>query len=409
MPEFTIEMLWDCAVCQAERNGGLERHCRNCGHPKDDRDREYMPENVTVSMALEGDKRRRAEAGPDWKCAYCGSLQNPLNKCCTECGVPQGEKAKKAWDAKTEEATFEPTTGAKTTGRSFTEHVEPGPVATSSVSDRPREDTPAKAYAAGDTFTVPRRTGYLKRVLIAIPCVLALAVLMWLLFRTREVNAHVTAVTWRHDVKIDRYSVYHHDGWNPDPGAFNVRDDGSRVHHYDHVKVGSHNEPQDVSYDCRCKTIKGVCHTTPVKCKPNKNGTASCTGGDEVCAPDTEKCDTCWKKQDHWVDDYEDQPRYQHYYDWDVWEWHYNRTVSHSGQSVAEDWPSADELSPPVLGAGEQEREGGRSTDHHVTFSDGKDTWDITPDACQEFERYPVGSVWHLKIGVAHGVEVLPK
>lgn len=407
MPVFEIEMLWDCDVCKATLNRGLERHCRNCGHPKDDRDREYMPDNVTIQMALEGDKKRRAEAGPDWKCLYCGSLQNPLNKCCTECGVPQGENAKKAWDAKTEEATFDPTTGAQISHAAFTEHVEATGAAT-------RVDTPSKAYVAGyrdnaADIKIPRfaMARYVKRAFIAAPCIAIFGVLMWLLFRTKVENVRVSTVSWKHDVKIERYQVFHHDGWSPETNAFNVHDEGSRIHHYDHVKTGSHNEPTDDPYDCKCKTVPGKCHTTKVTCKPNGNGTATCSGGDQVCDPDTEKCQTCYKKTDHWVDDYQDVPRYQDYYEWDVWDWGYNRTVTHSGASTTEDWPSGAELQAP-LRDGEREREAGRNVTHKVTFSNGNDTWEITPDSCQEFERYPVGTPKKIKVGVAHGVEVLP-
>ena len=408
MPEFTIEMLWDCAVCKAKRNLGLERHCRNCGHPKDDRDPEYMPDNVTVADALEGDKRRRGLAGPDWKCAYCGSLQNPLNKCCTECGVPQGEKAKKAWEAPVTTATFEPTTGTKTSSETHTEHVE-----------EPKRDTPVKAFTAGyrdnaADLPIPRLSMSLaakRALIIGPPAIILFGLLLWLVFRTKVVDAHVTAISWTHSVKIERYQVWHHDGWYPEQGAFNVQNDGRRIHHYDHVKVGSHTENYTARVACGsdCRTVRGSCTTTPVRCTSNRNGTANCSGGDRVCDPDRQECTTryCDEPRTRSVDDYEDQPRYQDYYEWDVWDWGYNRTVVSSGSTTQENWPSDDALKPTHLNTGEQERESGRVADHDVTFSDGKDSWHLHPSTCVEFERYPVGGAWRIKVGLAHGVEVL--
>lgn len=423
-------MLWDCSdpFCGAKRLGGLERHCRNCGRPKGDLAREYMPDNVTIANALDGEKKRRAEAGPDFKCKFCDSLQNALNKCCTECGAPQTEGTK-AWAAKEESATFDSSSGNKTAD--VEKNVDIAPIAPSDPFKEDREeyealhgpidpprDTPTKPVTsyrenAADIpipgFSMAR---WKKRTFVAVPCVVLTILLAWLIFHTRVVDVKVSSVSWTHKVLIDRYAVWHRDGWVPDPNAFNVHDEGPRIHHYEHVLVGHHTEHYTASEACgqTCRTIPGHCYTTPVHCRSNKNGSATCSGGDTKCTSDRESCSTkyCDVDKTRTVNDYEDQPRYRDYYDWNVWDWGYDRTIEHSGITTAVDWPSDDELKPSHLNDGEQERIGSKQEAHNVTFADVKGrTWDIQPATDTEFQRYPVGSSWRLKVGVAHGVEVL--
>jgi hypothetical protein len=425
MPTIQVEMLWDCSRCQATMNRGLEKHCRHCGHPKDERDREYMPETVTEQDALTDDKKRRAEAGADWKCKYCvgGPLQNQLNKCCTECGVPkdQGAIAREAKEAPPAVAVYHPVSGQRqavdaslsAVASAWKSHARGQPSVSFSSSDTPTT-MPVSSDASDAPNFMSRAT---KWKAVAVPAAAVLVgLVLWLVFRTKTYDVRVTGLHWEHKVLIDRYQVWHRDGWDPDPTAFDVRDDGPRVHHYDHVHIGSHDEPYIAHEECGqdCRTVHGTCSKTPRSCRSNKNGTATCTGGDRVCSPDTKSCTTryCDVPRKRKVDDYEDQPRYREYYDWSVWEWGYNRTVARSGSTTDESWPSDDELALnlPSLNDGEREREAVRKVTHRVTFSDGNGgEWAIEPEACQQFEGYPLGGAWKVKVGVAHGVEVLPR
>lgn len=422
MPNFTVEMLWDCRGCpNGKRNAGLEKHCKNCGRPKDERCREYFADNVSIKDALDGDKRRRAQAGPDWKCKYCESLQSALNKCCTECGTPQGRDVKKSYKVDVETATFDPLSGAKLRSQTRTENVTPEPepepwrpeAATRPDRQSIRPVSSSEPFVGGyrdNAKSFPEfRTPFPWRIVVITACIAAVGLILWFIFRTKIVDVHVSAVSWNHAVKIERYQVWHREGWVADNGAFNIHDDGSRIHHYDHVLVGSHQEgysdPQACGQDCTSPS----CYTTPVSCSSNKNGTGNCSGGDRVCPSPVCTTRYCPHTSYRTVNDYEDQPRYQDWYDWNVWDWGYNRTVAHSGTALEESWPSDDELKPGPLAKGEQEREGGRFMAHKVVFKSAKgESWDIEPKDCGTFERYPVGASHRIKVGLAHGVEVLP-
>ena len=428
MPVFEIEMLWDCRFCPQKRNRGLHRHCPNCGHPKDDLDREYMPDMVSVEDALSGEDAALADAGPDWKCKHCGSLQNPLHKCCTECGVPQGQGAK-AWDAKEIVATFDPTSGVKTSSEQAAVHIDAPSTAPPDLAAADEAVDPADgADAATPTPTLlavhahaqsqsphgrsTHRAASVRstvRVMMVAACVPLTCLFLWLLFRTKVHEVRVSSVAWEHKVLIDRYQVWHRDGWDPDTDAFDIHFE-PRIHHYDHVKVGSHQESYASTCGQKCKTVHGTCSKTPIRCRSNKNGTAKCSGGDRVCSPDTQDCTDIPCTKYRTVNDYEDQPRYRSYYDWSVWDWGFNRAVVHAGATATEDWPSDDELIPVRLADGERERESGRKATHKVSFVDpAGETWDIAPESCREFESYPIGATRKIKTGVAHGVEVLPE
>lgn len=466
-------MLWTCRVCRSADNRGLHKHCTNCGKPKDERDVERFPEDLSEDNALSGEDVREALAGPDWKCKFCGTLQNSLGRCCAECGCDK-ETGEKPWRySGPGHITEDVDTGRKSvTGvaptvveRRFTKSkaaidVDPfrAPARTDEPVVTPREpaepprpkvprpappeDAPERVFAPNtggyrdppaveapvEREFVPNTGSYRDPPQVFIPktplhrrpgvrrgaAVLAVALFtvltLWLIFRTKVVDAKVTAVSWQHDVIVDRYQVYRKEGWDSDPGAFEVHDEGRRVHHYDHVKVGSHRESYQESYTCgqTCRTIKGSCTRTPRTCTSNKNGTATCTGGDNVCSPDTESCTpkTCTRTAYRTVDDYEDQPRYRTWYSWKVWEWGYNRTVRAAGSSMETRWPSDAELQPPGLAPGEQERHR-RAESYSVTFSDSKDSWTVKPKSEGDFQRFPPGSRFKLKVGIANGVTVL--
>jgi hypothetical protein len=312
MPSYTIEMLWTCRVCKQERNRGLAKHCRNCGHPKDDRDEEFFPEDLT--KALEGDDALKAAAGPDWKCKYCGSLQGALNKCCTECGVDPKTGAK-PWDA---------------TIKTVTESVATGEKSETAVMDNADTAPPVETAYRDNAYVPPASQGRphwldsltsrqieVRRAIFMFVALVACFVGAWALFRTKIVEAHVSWVRWEHRVIVDRYQVFHRDGFYPDPSAFNVTPNGQRIHHYDHVRIGSHKEHYNERVACGQSCSTPSCYTTQRTCTSNRNGTANCTGGDRICPPPSCVTKYCDESRTRTVDDYEDQPRYQTYYVWD--------------------------------------------------------------------------------------------
>ena len=149
----------------------------------------------------------------------------------------------------------------------------------------------------------------------------------------------------------------------------------------------------------------------PTKCTSNTNGSATCTGGDTVCTGGDRVCSTryCNEPRTRTVDDYEDQPRYRDWYSWRVWDWGPQRVVRVGGATTETFWPSEQQIALNVgLLPGEKEREGGRTEKYEVKFIGDGETYTLTPKNDGEFKSFVVGRKYRLKVGVAHGVEVLP-
>lgn len=415
MPTYQIEMLWKCAQCKHIGNPGLARHCSFCGHPKDSRCEEYFPEDISEANAIRDPKKLKlAKAGADWKCKYCDTLQTSLGPFCSNCGADRAT-GEKPWQAKVKSITQDTQTGEKHELEPWVEDINTRPTTPPAkeppteppppLKPKSRPSTPFRAPAPqirytseDDDFRIPKATPPWGRIGIVGAIVALLVLFSWLIFRTKIVDAEVSDVSWEYKVLIDRYQVWHRDGWYTDPGAFDVRNEGPRIHHYDKVVSGSHQEPYSETYSCGQD-----CSTTPRTCTSNKNGSATCTGGDRVCTTRT-----CTRTAYRTVTDYRDEPRYQDWYSWSVWDWGYNRTVIEAAHDLEPRWPKPERLTA-VLQPGEKERER-RQELYKVTFSaSDRKSYQIEPRSLSEFTSFPRGRRARLKVGIAHGVEVLPQ
>jgi hypothetical protein len=394
-----------------------------------------MPDDISINNALTGSKRLEALKGLDWNCKYCNSIQNSLGPVCGECGCKRDSGAK-AYVDETIVATLDTETGERTETR-HEEVVKPA-VSVPAWTERdaePKYEPPKPPRRAPKppppptplpppptTFSPLISAEELQRSLrgpqwpLFLVGLLGIALLilgLWAIFRTRIVQAHVSAVCWEHKVSVDRYQLWVNEGWDPPAGAIDPHVDRKKIHHYDHVKSGFHYEERwSAPYDCHCKTVPGECHKTKVTCmkEAGKKGVAKCTGGDNICSPDTKSCDRCKDPlPPEKVDDYKDVPVWRDWYSWKVWDWGYNRTVPHSGNTLETSWPSEQELSV-TLAPGEQERHRREAPIYKVTFTDtDNDVYTIAPGSEEQFKLYPIGLRCTLKVGVANGVVVLSR
>lgn len=406
---YQIEMLWKCSHCGQRDNRGLAKHCTGCGYPKDEKCEEYFPDDISERSALTGDKAAQAVAGPDWKCRFCGSLQASRNHNCSECGCDK-ETGQRPWKATVKAVTEDVGTGERREDAPWVEdlghehggevifHGKPAP---KPVPVPVRQRGEARDYRSPpdgvETDIVPTTPLPWARIAVAVGIAATLGLVLWLVLRTRVVEASVADTTWEYRVHVDRWHVQHRDGWSPDHDAFDVRNEGQRIHHHDKVVAGTHQEAYTETYSCG-----QTCTSIPRTCTSNKNGTATCTGGGQSCSPKT-----CTRTAHRTVTDYRDEPRYQTWYSWNVWDWAFNRTVRHAGHTQEPSWPSQEELAA-TLAAGEKERHR-REEAYTVLFveTDG-DRHTYEPKSLGDFQRYPKGRQCRLKVGIAHGVEVLP-
>ena len=353
-----IEMLWKCgdSGC-AHENRGRDHVCARCGRPKADEDGCYLPGDISHAAAVTDPAMLRAAlAGADWRCRYCTSMQRRLDGACAQCGADQATGEVKA---------------------------PPEPERAASPAPPIRRD---HAYLRG-------RSHWLGILLLAF----AIPAALWAIFRTREYDVTVASVEWEAVVHVERYAPEAREGFDPDVGAVDVRDEGTRIHHFDHVRTGSHEEAYEASEACgkTCSPVPRTCRTTSRSCRSNKNGFATCTGGDQVCSGGGQSCSAryCSVTRHRSVDDYTDVPRFRDYYGWTLWRWTYARDAKRAGSDVSPDWPD------PAIAP--NERESGRAMFLHVHFAQGGDTWTYEPPSAGDLRRFPPGSKHRIRASLA--------
>jgi DNA-directed RNA polymerase subunit RPC12/RpoP len=388
MPIYHIEMLWKCSICKAE-NKGLQKICVNCGKPKQPTDKDYFPGDISPHTALTKSKDvEQALAGPDWKCRYCGSAQKRLDGHCAQCGADQYGNQKVEIPKTRANINLE-------TGKTY---ISVPPV---------EEDQSEEEHIS---FIPPNRK---RLVQFLIPIIVGIVILgLYLLFRKHEVSAHITSVNWVNTVIVDRFQVWHREGWSSDAKSFNIKQIDRRVHHYD--KVYDHTEKESYTDQEPCGTTPVICHTTPVHCTPNGNGTASCSGGDQECSGGDTKYCSVTKYRD--VPVYRDEPVFRPWYTWDVWDWGFNRKIITSGSTIEVKWPSDEEIklnegcSPTVSDQGIRELErANRESAYKVVFTEDKNhkIHNYTPKSLNDFQRFHVGSSHRLMVSFAGTFDIL--
>lgn len=408
---YTIEMLWACSTCGTKGNRGLDRFCPTCGKPKEDKDREYFPDDISEANALSGEKGRLARAGVDWKCYHCGSLQSAVNRYCTRCGSGTG---KINWKPHSDSEVMVSESLGKREVSSFSDSpVNPEPEEEpdlETVREPDKKHSPPNPPQAVDQEVYLPKYKVDPRPFLILGAVLLLFWVLYLLFWPKEVDVEIVDSSWHHAVVIDRYHIVGKEGWVPAISAMNTKPLGLRFHHYDHIRVGSHTEIYTESVQCgqMCRTVPGSCSTTPRTCISNQNGTATCSGGQMTCSPSTQVCSPqyCPVLRSRVVDDYRDEPRYQMWYGWDEWEWTNRfRQVVRQGKGKDTYWPTREE-SMISLAPGEEERNV-RESSYTVVFGrDGK-RWEYRPRVEGEYLKLLEQKEHRIRVSVAGRTEVL--
>ncbi len=379
MTERQIEMLWRCTSC-SHKNLGRYATCQSCKNPKDGTEQYEMPSDTAAAQTVDDPKLLRlATAGENWKCQYCGSDQRALDGKCQQCGAAS-------------------------------DLSEPAP------APRP---PPLQAPA-------PRRGPKLRWVLLGVfsgTAMLCFGAGLVAYLAHRPFRASVASLEWEHVEHVERYQVFHREGFaeNRPAAAFNVKPAGKRHHHDDQVVDGYNTEyyTERVSdgYATEHYTARVSCgqdctsrpKSCSERCTSNSNGFATCrtvcTGGGQSCT--TRYCSESRTRQvpkyrnvqrSRQVPRYRAVPRDAPWFTFDVWDWAPNRDVTTRGRSGKTRWATPEELQPPTpLGEGEQERTR-REGSYKVTFVDEKmKFYEYAPASLEEFEGFRTGATLQLR------------
>lgn len=400
MPIDIVEMWWSCLVC-SEHVLGRHKNCTNCGAPRKPDCPEWMPDDISPAAAVRDPKLlEKFRSGPDWKCRYCDSSQYKADGTCARCGASQTEG--------TPDPVASPPKPLPPRPRARKNFVQiPYP-----AQDVYRQNATPTILDEPDPIPLPVRS-WSRPEFIRNGCVgagsILLIILAYILFSTHEVEARVVSVNWTRTAEIQRYQINQHEGWYPDSCSISTENLGQRVHHYDRVAVGSHKESYQESYACGTdvSTVPGSCTTTARTCTSNRNGSATCSGGDRVCSPSREVRTTryCSRTAYNTVTDYENQPRYQTWYAWKVWEWTHNRNIVARGATTTVRNPVEDLA--PTLSIGQQERTMPPTSEYEVHLSNGEESLTFRPESEPEFRLFGPESSHRFRVGILRSTELI--
>lgn len=387
--EYYVEMAWDCKACNVQ-NPGSSKICFNCGKflaREEFHNRESRPTSI-ADKVVDEKLLVKAKAGSDWECKFCSSHQQRGNGECATCGA--GEKFSNVTTKLSDEKELSD------------EEINDSHVGI--IADEPSKTLIAQRQAARQVEYKNKELGYqrakLKKNIVSVvgPLILIIIVsfFVWL-FTPKYIYARVSDVYFQHIVHVERNIITSDSGFHPDNGAFDIREDGRKVHHTEKVQHGW-------DYPLTSETVidPPFCYFTPVEkkdgnCVSQKNGFKKCqkitTGGDKKCDPRSHVVNKP-KKTPH----YENDPVYQTWYTWRIHKWVWNRSIPISGHTNEVYWPTEADIALNQNCSLEETERVKQDAVYSISFTNKNDTWKYTPSGLSEYQKLKIGNVYQLKV-----------
>jgi hypothetical protein len=343
------EGAWDCPSCGRKRNRGSAKFCNGCGVPRGADVKFYLPEDARVVDAA--DELAKAQAGPDWTCAYCEG-DNPADAAfCSGCGATKDGKP-----------------------REVVTHRGEAPAAPPSSAPAPQTLTSPPP--------IPPGSGRLKKGCgIGCLALLALALTVWLLGRPREAELPLAGFRWERAVQVEAMRTVEEEAWEGAvPAGARVLSTRREVHHTDKIQIGSERKTRTVSERVQTGTER-----VKVGTKDLGNGYFEDVYEDRPVYEDRDRQES----YDEPV--YREQPVYANRVRYEIDKWVPAREEKIARADHAPEWPA------PRLGS--NERAGPRREVYEALFSgaDGKTSVWKAPDEAA-WRRLETGRSYRLSV-----------
>jgi hypothetical protein len=343
------EGRWDCQYCGSIGNLGRDRACYNCGRSRPAGTKFYLADDAEVKdLKLQ----QQAKIGPDWVCAFCGTSNAADIEICGSCGHTRDES-----DAVQETKDFElgqaPTTGDMT--------IEEDPRA---QSEAPPPETSKRRLSP---LAIAGIIGAVAILCIGI-------ILAFTVFGSKEVGATVSGFSWERTVDIETFRTVTEEDWSV-PSDGRLLSQREEIHHYNQVIDHYETRQRQVQVQVGVETY--VCGQRDLG-----NGFFE----DIECSRPVYETQT----ENYEEPIYVSVPVYQPMFTYEIDKWVVDRTETASGNDHSPFWPRAD--------LSDDEREGDRSEQYLIYFTDEENesyTWEVPED---EFERFELNQKVNLKL-----------
>jgi len=378
------EGAWDCLHCGMKRNRGPEKFCGGCGAPRGDNVKFYLPEDARV--VEDEEELRRAKAGPDWNCRYCGGDNQGYNNFCTGCGAGKdGSAPRKTTEYKIDEI---PHSG-EDLKKEEKEHVKGSKSDFKKEKKEPKRRKSGQKPGEGDpgrktsgNYLFAKIAGTAGCVGLSAIVLILIVIGLFLAFRTHEVSLEVTGLNWERTIAIEEFRTITEEGWEGElPSDARYISESREIHHYEQVQVGTETETRTVTRQVQTGT-----ESVKVGVKDMGNGYFEDVYEDRPVYEEVEETVT------EEVPVYEDKPVYRQKITYEVDRWVPDRTEKASG---------TDRNRPvwPEFTLGNEEREGVRQENYTVTLVDSKGkSYKYKASSYQEWEKFEKGKSYKAKI-----------
>ncbi|MDQ7821573.1 MAG: zinc finger protein [Candidatus Eremiobacteraeota bacterium] len=312
------EGAWDCPNCEYKGNKGPDKHCTGCGAPRGDDVKFYLPDSareVTSEAEL-----TKAQAGPDWKCPFCGGDNKAGAPACTGCGAAKdGAATREVKDIR---------------------------------FDR-REQPPSRTPPPGASGSLKRSLSY------GCGCFVLFVVffLALIAFGSRDTTLKVSGFQWTRTVEVEKLGTFRETAWEGEvPAGARIRERTRAVHHYDQVQTGTVTRT-------RLETDKVQSGTEKVKVgvKDKGNGYFEDIYEERPLYREVERTVTYQDPV------YKQVPSYRTKLAYDIDRWNAARTEKAEGKTQEARWPDLRTAESPA-----KEREGKKTEKYLVLFADAK-------------------------------------
>ena len=390
----TVEAEWSCSSCGTEHIPGFTKVCPNCGNPKSS-DETYQPPDTGTASLLSAEELIQAgvdtDHSGDQQCGYCGGFSKPGTAACPYCGANLADVARTCRKC--------PNCGLETNNVTRSQ---------CGVTTQPKGPEEPEEAEAG-VITPPTSEGFdFTRVypLRWIPVVLLVIGLIASVFWPRQAQVAVSDVSWTYTVSLSEYQYNAHEGWTPMGDATGQE---TRVHHYDTITDGYHQECQDnyevtgyESVQDSVQSCESVYQYTDVTCYDDGSCDYDAVYGTECHTDYVSVQEPVYGYVQHCeqVADTHEEPRYATWYFYNVWEWVGIAPVVSSSHDFEPYWPEGYVID-------EKHRESGRQEQYNITLTteNGEDTYSYTPAGFDEFNLFQIGTRW----SITHSGPVITK
>ena len=314
MSKKIIEGRWDCSSCDTKGILGRYRECPNCGKPRGEDVKFYLPDKKDYVPEEQAEKINR---NPNWLCEFCGSYNSDDLDRCKSCGAERGSKnyfdVQKEQEEKKEQK-YKDEKVKVTEDKSYQKSSE------------------SKMSTASKMVEKEKTLGKMKRPFIAVMVALISIIFIFgmvHIFSPKEASMKITGFSWERSIEVEQYKTFHKSDWSVPDGA-RVTSQRREIHHYDQVLDHYETKTRQV-------TKSRISHyETRTSTRDLGNGYFEENTYQEPVY------ETYYDTETYQDPVYRDEPVYRTKYYYDIDRWVYERSITSSGNNQKPYWGKED-------------------------------------------------------------------